>query len=627
MNKPQPFTENNISHLLAEAGEDFIFLETAKITEGNHHSYLFTKPSHHLTCLAGEDPSQFLRQCQEYTQNGCYLAGWFSYEFGYGLEESLRHLAPATGDTLLASLGVYPSCHIFDHTNTHTFSNEPHQQAVPCKISNLSLSQSKEQYIDHIHKIKQYIHAGDTYQVNYTLKLLFDVVGSLEDLYLQLRRSQQVSFAAYIKQKDRTIMSFSPELFFNKNGGHITVRPMKGTMERGRTRAEDEANGLFLQTDLKNRAENVMIVDLLRNDLGRIAKEGMVSLTSLFDIETYNSLLQMTSTITAEVADHIDFDQLFTALFPCGSVTGAPKIHTMEIIRELETGNRGVYTGAIGFFGPEGQAAFNVPIRTITVTDNKAEMGIGSGIVADSDANTEWQECLLKGRFLTDPPKPFELIETILWQPQSGYQFKAEHGQRLQESAHYFNFPVDMDQFHTALRDTAKDLQQTNRVRLTLNHEGIITIQTFPCPSPLAFTPALPSQPATEKICFSRKNTESRDPFLHHKTTNRALYNTIWKHATKQGFIDAIFTNENHEITEGCISNLFIRSGSILYTPPANAGVLPGVFRQVLLEQFADEVKEETLHLDDLLAPGNQVYIGNSVRGLIPVQVSADWLI
>jgi para-aminobenzoate synthetase/4-amino-4-deoxychorismate lyase len=628
MNRCHHFTENTLNRLFNESGEEFILLETAQNTHGDHHSYLFKDAEKHLRHHAGEDPYIFLTQCQAYIKQGYYLAGWLSYEFGYTLDTAVHNLSPVAPGTLLANLGLYPSCQVFDHHQ----SNPPipaAQQPVakPCQISGIRLSQSKEEYIEHIKTIQKYILAGDTYQVNYTLKLFFEFLGCADNLYLQLRRNQQVSFAAYIKEKEQTIMSFSPELFFKKDGKIVTVRPMKGTIARGRTRKEDDANSRFLQNDPKSRAENVMIVDLLRNDLGKIALSGKVTPTSLFDVETYNSLLQMTSTIKAEVKGELHLAKLFKALFPCGSVTGAPKIRTMEIIRELETEPRGVYTGAIGFISPDGGAQFNVPIRTLVLEKNRGHMGIGSGIVADSNPEQEWQECLLKGHFLTHSRNPFELIETLLWQPNSGFMFTELHRARLEESAAYFNFVFSKKKYNELLTKIAGKLQETSRVRITLNPEGIFTSTTTGCPPPAPFKPLQPKSKVTLKVCFSRETTASYDPFLQHKTTNRTLYNDTWSKATDGGYLDAIFTNEKGEITEGCISTIFLLKNGVLLTPPVTAGLLPGVFRQYLLAQFPTKVKEQTLYKEDVLAPDTILCIGNSVRGLIPVDICDDWLV
>jgi para-aminobenzoate synthetase/4-amino-4-deoxychorismate lyase len=330
----------------------------------------------------------------------------------------------------------------------------------------------------------------------------------------------------------------------------------------------------------------------------------------------------MTSTIQAEVDENLDLVQLFKALFPCGSVTGAPKIRTMEIIQELETEPRGVYTGAIGFLGPDNNAVFNVPIRTVVLNHNTGQMGIGSGIVADSDPDREWQECLLKGKFLTETHTPFELIETILWRPQTGYHLNQEHTQRLKESAAYFNFIFIQEEYLNLLEQTAHQLQETTRVRITLNREGKLTVRTTPCAKPMPFNPVPATDTIKASICLSTQQVSSRNPFLYHKTTRRELYNTTWEKAVQAGFTDAVFTNERDEITEGCISNIFIFKDNILLTPPLSAGLLPGIFRQILLAEYPDQVREQTLYKKDILDREAIICIGNSVRGLVPVNVT-----
>ncbi len=387
---PYPFAEKALDKLLRQCGqEDFVLLETTKITSDNHHSHLFSKPIDHLTITANGDAENFLHQAQSFLDKGYYLAGWLAYEFGYLLEPSLADLI-TNDDTIIADLGVYKNQQTFDHNTTSPEQTDsPSPANAKYTIDNLAVNLQKEEYLQAIAAIKEYIAAGDTYQVNYTLKLLFDFHGSATDLYRTLRRNQSVCYGAYIRQQKKHIMSFSPELFFCKKGNTCTVRPMKGTIKRGRNITEDQENSAFLQNDSKNKSENVMIVDLLRNDLGRLAKPGSVKVNSLFDVERYETLLQMTSSISSELPPTTTLPDLFKALFPCGSVTGAPKIRTMEIINALEKIRRGAYTGAIGFIAPNGDAHFNVPIRTVILDKNHGEMGIGSGIVHDSEAEKE----------------------------------------------------------------------------------------------------------------------------------------------------------------------------------------------------------------------------------------------
>ncbi|MCK5324280.1 MAG: chorismate-binding protein, partial [Desulfobulbaceae bacterium] len=338
------------------AGEEsFVFLETTRVTRENHRSLLFLNPVDRLVITASDPPSLFFKQAETYLNNGFYLAGWVAYEFGYRLEPVLDRLFTHDSSTVLADFGVFREPRIFDMSDSHNSAYQkirpdsnstPGQDLIPesspgpahnkYHIENLRLNQKKDDYLKKIQRIKSYITAGDTYQVNYTLKLLFNFFGSPEAFYKTLRRNQNVSYGAYIKSMNRRIMSFSPELFFNRHGSTCTARPMKGTLHRGLTPEEDARLIAMLKNDIKNRSENVMIVDLLRNDLGRLCEMDSVSVKSLFDVETYETLHQMTSTIVGECRPGVSLFEMFSSLFPCGSVTGAPKIRTMEIIRELE---------------------------------------------------------------------------------------------------------------------------------------------------------------------------------------------------------------------------------------------------------------------------------------------------
>lgn len=626
MHPPLHFSLEQISSLLAGLEDDFVFLETAKITDDNFHSLLFHKAVDRLQCTGEINPVEFLARCQALLDHGFYLAGWFSYEFGLGLEPHLSHLLPAK-DVILADLGVYNLPFSYDHRQGRWS-----QEDIPagrvhkksCTVDNIHLNMPQEVYEKNISAIKSYIAAGDTYQVNYTLKLLFDFHGSADELYLQLRRNQQVSYGAYIRHNTQRILSFSPELFFRKKNNICTVRPMKGTSRRGRSLIEDQELAYTLQHDEKNRAENVMIVDLLRNDLGRLATMGSVEVKSLFDVETYESLLQMTSTITGKTPDSLSLDHLFKALFPCGSVTGAPKIRTMEIIKELETGPRGIYTGAIGYLAPDGDALFNVPIRTVVLDGHKGEMGIGSGIVADSKADKEWQECRLKAHFLSKPRPDFLLIETILWSSKQGYWLIDQHLQRIEGSARYFGYPFDHKAIKASLNSYKKEISaNAARVRLLVSRDGQTTISHTPCPFPENISlPPGPCQGPPATICLAPESTDSSDIFLYHKTTQRQSYDRLWKEAQNEGYLDVIFTNERGEICEGAISNIFAEKNGILFTPPLECGLLAGIFRGYLLATFPDRVKEKVLYREDLTAPATTLYIGNSVRGLVEVTLT-----
>ena len=611
---------------MAATEEECVFLETSRVTPEESRSYFFHRPVAHLACYAHDDPSRFFQQAEDFLAKGLYLAGWLGYEFGYLLEPSLARRIQPDPQKPLARLGVFRAPLIFDH-NTGALPGAPWpdlplaQASTEYRIANLRPNQTQTDYTAALAKIKEYIESGDTYQVNFTLKLLFEFEGSPEALYQALRRNQSVSFGAYLRSGTQRILSFSPELFFKRTGEQCLVRPMKGTIQRGPYPAEDARLMRFLQNDEKNRSENVMIVDLLRNDLGRICTPGTVTTRSLFDIETYETLHQMTSTITGHLPRETRIEPLFQALFPCGSVTGAPKIRTMEIIHELESGPRGVYTGAIGFIAPTGEATFNVPIRTIELNGSKGEMGIGSGIIHDSDPDQEWRECLLKGSFLSNPAPSFNLIETLLWQPGSGYWLLSEHLDRLTASAAYFRYPASPPELMARLDRLAMDFTDSPmRVRLTLAKNGKMELSASPCPAPAAITWPIPQAAQAElpRVIFSSQATDPGSPWLYHKTTLREMYDTERQQALAAGFYEVLFTNNRGEVTEGSITSLFIKQRDTLLTPAMECGLLPGVFRRHLLEHLSLPVREAILTRRDI-EQAEALFVGNSVRGLIQV--------
>ena len=627
---PCPLTDETLARILAlTASEDeCVFLETSRVTPEESRSYFFHRPVAHLACYAHDNPSRFFQQAEDFLTEGLYLAGWLGYEFGYLLEPSLARRVLPDPRKPLAKLGVFRAPLIFDH-NTGELSEgtwpapPPAQGATDYRITNLRPNCTEADYTAALAKIKAYIESGDTYQVNFTLKLLFNFDGSPESLYQALRRNQSVSFGAYLRSGNQRILSFSPELFFKRKGEQCLVRPMKGTIQRGPYPAEDARLMQFLQADKKNRSENVMIVDLLRNDLGRVCTPGTVATRSLFDIETYETLHQMTSTITGHLPAATKIESLFRALFPCGSVTGAPKIRTMEIIHELENGGRGVYTGAIGFIAPTGETTFNVPIRTIELNGNMGEMGIGSGIIHESDPAQEWRECLLKGRFLSDPAPVFRLIETLLWQPGGGYWLLNEHLERLTASAAYFRYPFNPPEMLTRLKKLSLDFAASPmRVRLTLAKDGQMELNASPCPAPAAVTWPMPEAAREElpRVTFSPEATDPGSPWLFHKTTLRELYDTERERALAAGFYEVLFTNTRGEVTEGSITSIFILQQGTLVTPPMECGLLPGVFRRYLLERGPMPVREAILTSRDL-AQAEAIFVGNSVRGLIRVRL------
>lgn len=633
---PQPLSDFSLRSLFKALAceEPFVFLESTKILPDEHRSLVFIRPKDRLVCGRKDDPAAFLARAENWLQQGFYLAGWIGYEFGYLLEPASVAL-PRTKSVQdsampLAELHVFSQPHVFDHASQTFGETGPWPTAAVADydesryaIRNLRLNMEEADYLDKFSSIKSYIQAGDTYQVNYTLKFKFEFSGSIPAFYSTLRRNQNVSYAACIRTGKQWILSFSPELFLKKQGPIITVRPMKGTMHRGRTTSEDEELLRLFKNDIKTRSENVMIVDLLRNDLGRLNRlrqpDG-VAVKSLFDVETYETLHQMTSTIQGrlrpEAYGRFSLIELFRALFPCGSVTGAPKIRTMQIIRELEKEDRGVYTGAIGYFSPDGDAVLNVPIRTVVLDGKKAEMGIGSGIVYDSDPRKEWEECKLKGRFLTEPAPEFKLIETLLWRAGEGFWLLDLHLDRLADSARYFGYPVDIDEIEHMLQCRADTFVGNRRVRLTLARDGAVDIHDAEHAGPAAG----PGTVILPRVMFSTHQTDSQSPYYFHKTTLRRLYDEELRRAVSAGFFEVLFENERGQVTEGSITNIFIKKGGKFITPPVKCGLLAGVFRRHFMISHPGEVEEAILTRQDL-ERADMIYVCNSVRGMVQVEL------
>ncbi|NIA08409.1 MAG: aminodeoxychorismate synthase component I [Nitrospiraceae bacterium] len=399
--RPYPLNAAPILKGLADS-DCFVFLETSRVLGEENTSYLFLDPIYVLTAYGPEDLDSLYRSMEVALSRGYYLAGWWSYEWGYALQPRLRHLLKRSKSPLVW-LGVFEAP---QKTWVHR-SDGPSYPAKSIKnikrdLGPLKLEVEKDQYLKAIGYIKDYIARGHTYQVNYTLRGRFRYTGSPSDLYLALRARQAVSYGAVIRTGTRWILSLSPELFFRQQGRKIWSKPMKGTMRRGKSAEEDIELASFLARDPKNRAENIMIVDLLRNDIGRLSLPGSVRVPELLTVERYETLFQMISRVEGKLRPDISWQEVFEALFPCGSVTGAPKIRTMEIISELEVSPRGVYTGAIGFIAPQKRAVMNVAIRTISLDGEAGEIGIGGGITTGSDPESEYEECILKAKFLTD---------------------------------------------------------------------------------------------------------------------------------------------------------------------------------------------------------------------------------
>jgi para-aminobenzoate synthetase/4-amino-4-deoxychorismate lyase len=522
-------------------------------------------------------------------QNGWHAAGFVSYEAAPAFDKALQVLA--SDSFPLAWFGLYPEPQVVD---LPTLRN-------PFPDLNWKPTTERESYNTAIEKIKKHIADGKTYQANYTMRLKADFAEDEWNFFLQLAQTQN-KHAAFVNTGRYVICSASPELFFELNGNVISSRPMKGTVKRGRTTAEDKAQANWLYNSIKNRAENVMIVDMIRNDLGRIAEIGSVQVPELFKIEKYPTLFQMTSHVQARTRASVT--EIFGALFPCASITGAPKVSTMKIISELETTPRKIYTGSIGHISPNRNAQFNVAIRTaILDKDNEsAEYGVGGGIVWDSASNSEYDEAMLKARVLTERQQEFSLLETILWTPKNGYFLLDKHLARLADSAEYFGFPFSATDLTNMLAELQAGFSTPQRIRVLSDRFGKLKIETKD----------FIHRDKVFKAKLAHKPIDSSNPFYFHKTTNRGIYPPV------DDGDDVLLFNEKDELTEFTIGNLVVEMNGEYFTPPVSCGLLAGTFRAHLLE--TRQVKEQIIYKDQLKTSGRKFLI-NSLRKWVEVKI------
>ena len=569
---------------------------TTKSAQHNR-SLLFQNPIDWLEVRDLDQLPAIFARIDEALAQGRWVAGYLSYECGYHWEPTAcPDYKPPTNTLPLAAFGIYEEPALCAPSS---------QQPYETGLTGLSVSLTPEQYTQQFDQAQRYISAGDTYQLNLTAEVHAASTGDPADLFSHMMAAQPVSLGAMLHVGPRHILSASPELFFHQHDRKIVVRPMKGTSPRGSTPSEDDRLAADLAADEKNRAENVMIVDLLRNDLGRIAEFGSVHPDKLFTVERLPSLLQMTSEIHATLRPEITPYRLFAALFPSGSIIGAPKVHSMQLIRSLEQRDRGVYTGAIGFWSPLGEAAFSVAIRTAVVDSGCLTMGIGSGLVADSVADSEYNECLLKADFLRD--QSFALFETMRWQ-NGGCEFLPFHLDRLQSAADHFHFRFDRERIQQAIERHASSLDPAKpyKLRFVLDHRGTCT---FSPPVPLPVEDSVPL-----RIYVWPTPVDSVSPMFLHKTTRRVLHDHAYAEARRQGFDDIIFINKHGHVTEAAIHNVFLRHGARWRTPPVTAGLLPGVYRRHLLATHP-EITEADLTVEDL-DNADEIWLTNAVRGM-----------
>lgn len=550
-------------------------------------SWLYSRPRE---IIETRNPTQVLACLGQL--RGHQAAGFISYEVGHSLETKLAPIASAAapGDPSLLWFGVF----------------ERIEPAPPLPLGTGAWagkptpSITLEQYTGAVEEIRQNISEGEVYQVNFTFPCTVPVLGDPIALYAQLKSRARTNWSALIFTGEHWLISCSPELFFTAKNGRITCRPMKGTAPPG-------SDPEMLRSDPKNRAENLMIVDLMRNDLSRVTKPGSVKVPQLFEVERYPTLLQMTSTVVGDLAEGCDTIDILQAIFPCGSITGAPKIAAMERIHELErsqTTGRGPYTGSIGHMFESGDAEFNVAIRTLVLKrgQKNARYDVGSGIVFDSDPSSEWEECLQKAAFIASPAN-FDLLETFAFGPAPNPLVRF-HIDRLSNSARELGFAFDRNALEAELDRRKRRLQSAVRLRISLNQSGSFRLEesTFP---------VMPGQKVT--VSIAPRTVASDDFRLQHKTSDRRFYDDARAAA---GTFEILFTDEEGFLTEGSFTNLFVRDGKRLLTPPLRRSLLPGVLRQHLIE--AGGAIEQDLRPADLEAG---FFVGNSLRGLIPAML------
>lgn len=558
---------------------------------------------HPVDVLATRQPSQVLATLEEterrVERERLFAAGFLTYEAAQSFDPSFRtHRA---GTLPLICFGL--------------FREARHLEALPKTalrpIPAWRMTESRGDYFRKIQLIQNQIREGHTYQINYTTRQVASGISNPFSLFAGI--SEEAPYAAYVDGDDYAILCASPELFFHLDHGLVRCQPMKGTTKRGMTLAQDDELGNWLHRSEKNRAENVMITDMVRNDLGRIAKPGSVRVSELFAVTRYPTVWQMTSTV--EAGTDAPVSAVLRALFPSASVTGAPKVSSMRLIDSLEQCPREVYTGTIGYLAPDRRARFNVAIRTAVVDKRtgSAFYGVGSGIVADSEPGDEYTECLTKSKILKNPgvPLEFALLETLLWTPDQGFFLLDYHLNRMADSARYFSFSFDRGTAAQALGSLARTFgAHRYRIRLLQYRNGPPTLEHE--------TLEEPSGSAYPVIALAPQPIDPDNPFLYHKTTRRGVYERAFRSVT--GCDDVLLWNSNGFVTETSIANVVATIDGQRVTPPVTCGLLGGTYRQWLLDR--DEIRERAIHIDDLSRVDEFTLI-NSVRGETPARLRA----
>jgi para-aminobenzoate synthetase / 4-amino-4-deoxychorismate lyase len=588
------------------------------LVPGSERSFRLVDPIGELRAGALGQVRDVLSRAEREAAAGRWVAGFVAYEAAPALDPALAVREPDASSPFaalpLAWFGVFAGreavaspAAVQDGVATGDADGGDGTRAPTW-----SASVPREAYVAAVERIRELIAAGRTYQVNHTLRMRTTLGSDLDRAYADLVLAQRGGFGADLHAGRFRILSASPELFFRWDGDRIVTRPMKGTAARGRWPAEDRAAAGRLRDSAKDRAENAMIVDLVRNDLGRVAVPGSVVAEPLFELERYETVWQMTSTIAAEVPGRTSLLDLFRALFPSGSVTGAPKVASMAAIARLEDSPRGVYTGAIGLLAPPGagepRAAFSVAIRTIVAdTETRsAEFGVGAGITFGSNGDAEFDEVQAKSRVLAERRPAFDLFETLAWLPDDGYRHLEQHISRIGDSAAYFGFAFDEEAARTELGKIAADAAGPARVRLTLARDGAIVASTRPLAANVGGRARV--------AIVAESPVDPDDVFLFHKTTRRASYER--RRALRPDADDVLLVNTAGRVTESTIANLAVRLDGSWWTPPLSDGLLPGIYRRILVADGT--LRERSVSVEDVRA-AEALELVSSVRGRRPV--------
>ncbi len=574
----------------------FLFEDTLK-----DKSFYFSDPVEEVLANEPAQVAEALEKIDQLRRRGHFVAGFVAYEAGYSFFPT--HASPHKKPDL-------PLIHFYAFKNKNSgWPTEWLQStdSAPPTLTNFSWDTSFETYENLQNEIRKNLFSGNIYQQNQTLQMSFSCSQDALSMYRHLRLLQKTPYTAYLNFPTYQILSFSPELFYKKTGENIFVEPMKGT-------SSISESAHVLRNDGKNISENLMIVDLLRNDLGRLAHPGSVVVDELFKVQTLETVHQMTSKISATIDKEMSILSLFEALFPCGSITGAPKWSSMQFIRDQESSPRGVYTGAIGFVEPNNDHCFNVAIRTITHTNDSFKLGIGGGIVADSQAQSEYKEALLKSRFLRKLNSRFFLFETFLFDGEKCRDL-AMHLERLIKSANDFGFEMSKSQIEQDLLARVQDLSGAHKIKVKLMYDGEYQMEMTPL---VAIDNGVENfgDKSLPLISLSSQKINSQDIFRKYKTSQRDLYDQEYLNATHQGLYDYVFLNEKDEIAEASRHNIFVNAGGRWKTPPLSAGALPGIARQKAIAQF--QASEEKLTIADI-RHADEIILTNSVRGCVPV--------